>query len=89
MENTIELSKKGKNLFSRLESYVRKNIFLEVEKDYLFRVETTKPFAGYDPGQLIFVEQESEQDYTGVLCDTFQGFYVTVPKNICRRLDDN
>lgn len=86
MENTIELSKKGKNLFSRLESYVRKNIFLEVEKDYLFRVETTKPFAGYDSGQWIFVQQESEQDYTGVI-DSF--YYITVPKNICRRLDDN
>jgi hypothetical protein len=65
-----------------------------MEKDYLFLVHTTKAFVDEEhtnipEGSGIYVEKELKNDYKGIWSSCFGSFHVKVPKDICRKLDEN
>jgi hypothetical protein len=62
-----------------------------MEKDYLFKVRTTKGFVDKEQssipeGSCIYVKRELKKDYYGVWSSMFGSFHVKVPKDICARI---
>jgi len=58
------------------------------EPPILFIVETNKDFDGMEKGSRIYVQREKGKDYDGIWSSMMGSYYVTVPKDICEKLDD-
>ena len=65
-----------------------------MEKDYLFKVRTTKSFVDEEhtlipEGSGICVEKELKKDYKGIWSSAWGSFHIKIPKDLCEKLKDN